>query len=832
MSESQELLEDQQLLPAEQSEDRAITTSPPAQRFKYRCSSIEASEGRRVDFHKRHVDHLRELSAQKVAKIKQLEEEGRKLQLARERLARKVLRRTAHQIEPVVHQSTVKEEDSDEVTEGEENEGKRNVRKEFRSRYNSLLKSLAESNRLKQQREEQERQRRMMTAKRLKEDLGFDNVNSKLYDPTVSSLMSSGVAEEDILEKKGHRVQVVASPKTKARRREEVKGESKVEDKVRSKKATEDIVRRAQDHLALLAEKKAAELRKEEEERDRKAKIRALARESVKMMKSTAVPEPMLLTQELPQIQESPAKKKLDERALERLAKAQRRDVPVITDMALFRKKYKLTDKDKIYIIIGGYHDIRKALISRSKLHTDWFENPDSESPCFDLKWTLKAKSIDFRNMQEHQICNHFEKSSMITTKVGLSRSLRNLIWFKAVDIDSFFPRCYDVNTPEELEEFITEFQVVKAESVLKQAARGMKIPVEVLTVALSITLRRLRDLDDLIDSHDLRDWSLIREFEWEFLSAEWTPELIEAASSQPWFQKIQQSLPPAEVETRIPEVLEGLKTKYPQFTINGDMNSWIVKPAGLSRGRGISCHCNLDSILRCFEKEGLWVAQKYIETPLTLLRKKFDIRQWVLVTDWNPLTVWFYERCYLRFGVEDFSLDNFSNKFVHLTNNSIVKNSDMFDNAEIEGCMWHSEEFAEHLREQHGRDVWEEDIKPKIKEIVTYSLECVQDMIEDRKNSAELYGYDIMLSDDLTPWLIEVNASPAMDYSTDVTAELVKEVMEDAIKVMVDYHFARKKSRVDTGHFSLLHKAKRAVERPTNSFGLGLVCEGKAIRK
>ena len=73
-----------------------------------------------------------------------------------------------------------------------------------------------------------------------------------------------------------------------------------------------------------------------------------------------------------------------------------------------------------------------------------------------------------------------------------------------------------------------------------------------------------------------------------------------------------------------------------------------------------------------------LWIVQKYMENALIVAKRKFDMRQWVLVTDWNPLTIYFYHECYIRFSVEEYTTNDSSidNLYVHLVNNSIGKNS------------------------------------------------------------------------------------------------------------------------------------------------------------
>ena len=68
------------------------------------------------------------------------------------------------------------------------------------------------------------------------------------------------------------------------------------------------------------------------------------------------------------------------------------------------------------------------------------------------------------------------------------------------------------------------------------------------------------------------------------------------------------------------------------------------------------------------------WVIQKYIERPLIIRRKKFDIRQWVLWTDFKPLRIWMFEEPYVRFCASVYTPEDLKNRKIHLTNCSVTK--------------------------------------------------------------------------------------------------------------------------------------------------------------
>lgn len=62
-------------------------------------------------------------------------------------------------------------------------------------------------------------------------------------------------------------------------------------------------------------------------------------------------------------------------------------------------------------------------------------------------------------------------------------------------------------------------------------------------------------------------------------------------------------------------------------------------------------------------------------------------------------MTIWIWDSPYVRFGAEDYDIEDINNLYSHLTNNSIAKNSKNFYDNKIEGNMWDLETYAEYLK-------------------------------------------------------------------------------------------------------------------------------------
>ena len=96
----------------------------------------------------------------------------------------------------------------------------------------------------------------------------------------------------------------------------------------------------------------------------------------------------------------------------------------------------------------------------------------------------------------------------------------------------------------------------------------------------------------------------------------------------------------------------------------------WILKPSGLSRGRGIFL-LNSAGDAVCGQQS---VVQRYVADPLLLRGHKFDLRLYVLVTSFNPLEAFVHREGFARVAVRPYSTAaaDLAEELVHLTNATI----------------------------------------------------------------------------------------------------------------------------------------------------------------
>ncbi len=69
---------------------------------------------------------------------------------------------------------------------------------------------------------------------------------------------------------------------------------------------------------------------------------------------------------------------------------------------------------------------------------------------------------------------------------------------------------------------------------------------------------------------------------------------------------------------------------------------------------------------------------------------------------------------------------------------------------------------------------------------LIVHSLKAVAPVMVSDRHCYECYGYDIIIDDNLKPWLIEVNASPSLS-STTVSDRIMKyKLINDIINVVL----------------------------------------------
>ncbi|EAS00468.2 tubulin-tyrosine ligase family protein (macronuclear) [Tetrahymena thermophila SB210] len=241
--------------------------------------------------------------------------------------------------------------------------------------------------------------------------------------------------------------------------------------------------------------------------------------------------------------------------------------------------------------------------------------------------------------------------------------------------------------------------------------------------------------------------------------------------------------------------------------------NIWIFKPSDTNRGRGIKLFNSVQQLLSILQEyaestipksykmdyNGIkkislnrqFVIQKYIEQPLLINQRKFDIRMWAMMT--YDFQVYIFKEGYIRTASEKYDLqeNNFNDLIIHLTNNAIQKTDERYQKFEF-GNQLSFNNLEKYFKDSKINCNFRQKILPKMKEYIVFTLDSIKNKINqfDRKFCFEIFGYDFVIDNQLNPWLIEVNTNPCLEESSPLLQQLIPRMLDDAFKLTVDKYF------------------------------------------
>jgi len=207
----------------------------------------------------------------------------------------------------------------------------------------------------------------------------------------------------------------------------------------------------------------------------------------------------------------------------------------------------------------------------------------------------------------------------------------------------------------------------------------------------------------------------------------------------------------------------------------------WLLKPAYGSWGRDIRIITDVAEVPR----SGVWLAQEYLDNPLTHDGRKLNLRVFVLIRSVEPLEVYLCRDGYVDLASEPYSMEvgSLGDPYVHNTNSGVQLAR---PGVRAEDCWLDIGSWRDSLRGQGADDaaLWRacQDIIVKTVISAHAALRAASaGVVPHPDNCFELLGLDLLIDHDLKPWLIECNRSPSMTtaLSGDIKKALVRDTLE-----------------------------------------------------
>ncbi|CEP11090.1 hypothetical protein [Parasitella parasitica] len=246
--------------------------------------------------------------------------------------------------------------------------------------------------------------------------------------------------------------------------------------------------------------------------------------------------------------------------------------------------------------------------------------------------------------------------------------------------------------------------------------------------------------------------------------------------------------MPTYNIMTQLSEVVgDYLNSEDSQET-----NLWILKPWNFARGLGLDITKNLSEIIRQHDNSVPKIAQRYLVSPCLYNGKKFDLRYIVLVRRTEPnLIAFVYNMFWTRLANKKYSLDSLDDYECQFT----VMNYSKYEMTQLD-----YKSFIHSMEKQHAIkwDVVQKDINNAMKKVLAAAAFTSQPLglahtTPNKFDAFSVYGFDIMLTDDFKPVVIEANFSPDCTRACQYDPEFVNNIFS-----LVDGRFGTTEKGLD----------------------------------
>ncbi|XP_004607218.1 inactive polyglycylase TTLL10 [Sorex araneus] len=269
-------------------------------------------------------------------------------------------------------------------------------------------------------------------------------------------------------------------------------------------------------------------------------------------------------------------------------------------------------------------------------------------------------------------------------------------------------------------------------------------------------------------------------------------------------------------------------------FTLFDDSQMWICKPTASNQGKGIFLLRSQEEVAalqaktQSAEEDPVFrktpirmpqarVVQRYIQNPLLLDGKKFDVRSYLLIACTVPYMVFFghgYAR--LTLNLYDPHSRDLSG---HLTNQFMQKKSPLYVMFKEE-TVWSMEHLNRYINDKFRkakglpRDWVFTTFTRRMQQIMVHCFLAVRSKLECKLGYFDLIGCDFLIDENFKVWLLEMNSNPALHTNCEVLKNVIPAVVMETLDLALEtfqksLNSQRMRPLLSQRHFVLLHNGE-----------------------